>query len=177
MDNKRFALLLATIALAGTAWPDPAARIAIEAAPAVAAIEPLPAGRSPLRLPALDFELEIHASCGPDRVATAVSISAADTRRTLVGEQVQTDSLIAATLRLPAPQLSPVAVDDFCRAPSADVGAREMLIRGAATAHVSLRCAGDTGESISYASKPLDVTLVCDERPDDQGDASTATDR
>jgi hypothetical protein len=177
MDNKRLALLAATIALAGTARPDVGAHLSVEAAPAVAAVQPESDGRSLVRLPALEFAFTIRASCGPDRVATSVSISVADTRTTLTGEQLRTDRPIAAALRLPAQQLSPVAVDDFCAEASAADGADNVLIHDAATAHASLRCADETGESITYASKSLDVTLVCDAPRGDQGAASTATDR
>lgn len=179
MDNKRHALCLlpATIALAGTAWPNAAAHLSVEAAPAVAAIQPLPDQRSLARLPALEFEFGILASCGPGQAATSVSISVADTRKTFAGEQVRGDSPITAAIRLPARQLAPVAVDGFCNQTSAEAGADQVLIRDVVTAHVSLRCAGEAGESISYASKSLDVTLVCDVPLDDQGDASTATDR
>ena len=119
MDNKRLALLLTTIALPATAWPDVAARLSVEAAPAEAAIQPLPEGRSLVGLPALEFEFGILADCGPDRVPTSVSISVADTRTTLTGEQLRTDGPIVAAIRLPARQLSPVAVDDFCGETSA----------------------------------------------------------
>jgi hypothetical protein len=177
MDNKRLALFLAATALAGTAWPDVAARLSVEAAPAVAALQSPPEGRSLVRLPALEFEFGILADCGPDRVATSVSISVADTRTTLTGDELLADGPIVAAIRLPAQQLSPVAVDGFCSETAADDGANQVLIHDAATAHVSLRCANETGESITYASKSLDVTLVCDALTDDQGDASTATDR
>ena len=177
MNNKCLALILATPALAGTAWPDVAAHLSIDAAPAVAAIQPLPDERTPAGLPSLEFEFSIHASCGPDQLAASVSISVADTRRTLAGEQLRGDGPIAAAIRLPAWQLSPVAVGDFCNATSADAGGDRVLIRDVATAHLSLRCTGETGESITYASKSLDVTLVCETPPYNQGDASTATDR
>lgn len=177
MDNKRYALLLAPFALAAAAWPDAAARLSVEAEPAVASVQHLPEGRGLVSLPPLEFEFGILASCGPDRTATSVSISVADTRTTLAGEQIRTGSPIVTALRLPARQLSPVAVDGFCRKTTNDAGADRVLIEDAVTAHVSLRCAGDAGQSITYSSESLDVVLVCEPLPDDQGDASTATER
>lgn len=178
MDNKRPALLLATIALAGAAWTEEAARLTVEAAPAVADIQPLPDGSRLVRLPALEFEFGIRASCGQDHAPSSLSISVADTRTTLAGDQLRTESIIAAAIRLPARQLSPVAVDNFCRETPAAAGTGQRLIRDVATAHLSLRCADESGESITYVSHSLDVTLVCGAPTDDaQGDASTDTDR
>ena len=155
MDNKGRLLLTAIIALSSSAWSGDTARLTIEAAPARATIQPLPEGRRLVRLPALEYEFGIHADCGTDAEATSVSISVADTRATLAGDQLRPEDPIAAVIRLPARQLAPVAID----------------------AQISLRCADATGESITYASRSLDVTLECAAPADAQGTESAATDR
>ncbi|MDJ0813790.1 MAG: hypothetical protein QNJ23_08675 [Woeseiaceae bacterium] len=177
MDNKGRLLLTAMIALSGSAWSGDTARLTIEAAPARATIQPLPEGRRLVRLPALEYEFGIHADCGTDAEATSVSISVADTRATLAGDQLRPEDPIAAVIRLPARQLAPVAIDDFCREAPDDAGENQLLVSDAATAQISLRCADATGESITYASRSLDVTLECAAPADAQGTESAATDR
>ena len=49
----------------------------------------------------------------------------------------------------------------------------ELVVRDALTAHVSLRCTSEAGESIIYASRALDVMLHCDATADTQGELSS----
>ena len=174
MQVQRLSLLLASFAIAGAALPDSPARLTVEVPPALAPIQPLAEGRRLVRLPALDFEFGIQASCGPGLAVKSVSISIADTRKTLAGADIPEDAIINTLVSLPARQLAPIAVDGFC--PETAAGS-SLLLHDAVTAHVSLRCAGDGGDSITYSSQSLDVTLVCDPGPEDQGDAPASTDR
>lgn len=174
MQIQQSSLLLAAMALASVAWPDSPARLVVEVPPAAASIQPLPAGRL-LRLPTLEFEFAIHASCGPDQAVASVSISVADTRKTLSGAEFEDAAVVNTTIGLPARQISPIVVDDFC--PDTQGENSNLLIRGAVTAQVSLRCASADGDSITYASQSLDVTLVCDANREDQGSEAVSTDR
>lgn len=175
MQVQRYSLLLAALALAGVAWPGAAARLSVEAATAIARVTPV-ADRSLLRLPALEFEFTIAADCGPERAAQSVSISIADTRQTLAGTAVPPDAPVNTTISLPARQIPPVAVDGFCHDAAAAADSEQRLLRDVMTAHFSLRCTGPGGDSISYASRALDVTLVCEIDPGAQG-APASTDR
>jgi hypothetical protein len=175
MQIPRLSLLLATMALAVVAWPAGPARLVVDVAPAVASIQPLAEGRRLLRLPALEFAFGIGAGCGPDQAVTSVSISVADTRKTLSGAEFRDDAVTNMTVRLPARQIAPIAVDDFC--PETQSESSSLLIRDAVTAQVSLRCASAEEESITYASQSLDVTVVCDAGPEAQGSESESTDR
>lgn len=175
MQFQRSSLFLAAMALAGHAWPAGPPRVVVEVAPAVASVQPLAEGRRLLRLPALEFEFGIDASCGPDHAVASVSISIADTRKTLSDGEFQDNTVTNATIRLPARQIAPIAVDGFC--PEAQSESSSLLIQDAVTAQVSLRCAGAEGESITYASRSLDVTVVCDASPATQGSESDSTDR
>ncbi len=175
MQVQRLSLLLAAIAMAGAAWPSGPARLEVEVPPAVASLQPLAEGRRLVRLPALEFEFAIQASCGPDEAVKSVSISIADTRKSLADTDIPAGEPINTMVRLPARQLAPIAVNGFC--PETAVTGSSLLLRDAVTAHVSLRCAGDDGDSITYSSQALDITLVCESDPEPQGDAPASTDR
>jgi hypothetical protein len=175
MQIQRLSLLLAAIVTAGVAWPGDTARLTVDVPPAVASIQPLAEGRRLVRLPALEYEFVIQASCGPGQTVKSVSISVADTRKTLTGADLLEGATVNTAFRLPARQLSPVAVDEFC--PATVVTGSSLLLQDTVTAHVSLRCTGEDGDSITYSSQPLDVTLICDIGPEAQGDAAASTDR
>ena len=90
------------------------ATLTITVPPALAPIQPLAEGRSLVRLPALEFEFGIEASCGPERAVKSVSISVADTRKTLESDEIPLGETVSTAFTLPARQLAPVAVDGFC---------------------------------------------------------------
>lgn len=175
MQIQRSSPLLALLAVAPVAWPAGPARFAVEVPPAVAALQPLAEGRRLLRLPTLEFQFGIDASCGTDQAVASVSISIADTRKTLSAEAFRDNAVVNATVTLPARQIAPIAVDGFC--PESQTESSSLLIQGAVTAHLSLRCASADGDSISYASESLDVTVVCDTGSSDQGTEADSTDR
>ena len=175
MQVQRLSVLLAAIAIAGVAWPGDAARLMVDVPPAVASIQPLAEGHRLVRLPTLEFGFGIQASCGPDQTVKSVSISVADTRKTLSSADLPEGATINTSVTLPARQLSPIAVDGFC--PETAVAGSTLLLQDAVTAHLSLRCASDNGDSIMYSSQSLDVTLVCDIGPEAQGEVPASTDR
>ena len=175
MQIQRLSLLLASLAAASYAWSASPPRLTVEVTPAVAALQPLAEGRRLLRLPALEFQFGVNASCGPDQAVASVSISIADTRKTLGAEAFRDNAVVNATVALPARQIAPVAVDGFC--PASQTESSSLLIQGAVTAHLSLRCASADGDSIAYTSQSLDVTVVCDTDSADQGAEADSTDR
>ncbi|MDJ0906081.1 MAG: hypothetical protein QNI96_08695 [Woeseiaceae bacterium] len=174
MQFQRLSLLLASFTLAGIAWPGSQPTLTIIVPPAVAPVQPLAEGRRLVRLPALEFEFGIEARCGPEQAVRSISISVADTRKTLESDDIPEVSIVSTAVTLPARQLAPVAVDGFC--PESQVAGSSLLLRDAVTAQVSLRCTGEDGDSITYASQPLDVTLVCEIDPDVQGVAPASSD-
>ena len=176
MQIQRFPLLLVPLALPGTAWSDDTPQLTIGVEPAVAAISPLADGRRVVQLPTLEYEFAVNAGCGPDDTPSSVSLSIADTRRTLAGNEIPDGAPINAAITLPAQQIAPVVVDGFCSAAAGTESDAERLIRGVVTAHFSLRCTGAAGESITYASRSLDVLLVCKREPEAQS-APESTDR
>ena len=175
MQIQHPSLLLLSLATVSVAWSASPARLTVEVPPAVAALQPLAEGRRLLRLPALEFQFGIDANCGSEQAVASVSISIADTRKTLGGEAFRDNAVVNATVALPARQIAPIAVDGFC--PASQTESSSLLIQGAVTAHLSLRCASADGDSISYTSQSLDVTVVCDTGASDQGTAADSTDR
>lgn len=175
MQVPRTALLFALVAPAGVAWPNAAAELLVDAGPATASIEPQGDGRRLVRLPALEFRFDIRAECDPARELTSVSISVADTRKTLGAADLPDAVPVAASIELPARQIAPVAVDDFC--PETQGESSSLLIQDVVTAQLSLRCAGPDGDSMTYVSRPLAVTLLCSVDPALQGSEPASTDR
>jgi hypothetical protein len=154
--NSRLTLL---IVLCAPAWAEVSGRLGVDADPALATVKPLAEGRRLIRLPSLEFELNIDAECGPDSVPKSVSISVADTRKTLNSDELRDINGGAVLFAIPARQVSPVAVDGFC---PQDGNGTQLLVRDAVTAHLSLRCTNEEEESITYASQGLAVMLDCD---------------
>lgn len=156
-----FSLLLAAAWPAAVSLADDPIRLEIAAEPAVVTITPLAGGRRLIRLPALEFRLDITARCPADRVAKSVSISVADTSKTLGREAFDGDSFVRAEISIPPKQVAPLAVDGFCPL-EGESQHDSLLIRDAVTAHLSLRCTGPHGDEIGYATHGLDVTLRCE---------------
>lgn len=176
MHVQHYSLLLALVVPASVAWPDDQARLGVEVSPALAQIQPAFEGRRFVRLPALDYEFGIEADCAADHNVKSVSISIADTRKTLSGNDFPAEGPADTTITLPAPQIPPLTIDAVCAEPPPADGDEPLVVRGVATAQVSLRCAGPEGETITYSSRSLDVTLTCERGREDQS-APVSTDR
>ena len=173
---QRFALCLILVLSVpdGAALADTQASITVAAKPATANMKPLPEGRRVVRLPALQFFLAVRTDCGADMSATSVVVSVADTRRTLDSQRLAAEPEPSVELFVPGPQLSPLAIDGFCRdGDNDDPSESELFVNDVVTAHVSLRCSGDNTQAIGYVSKPLAIKLVC-ERDQAPSESSTA---
>jgi hypothetical protein len=134
--------------------------IRARAQPASVELSPLSDDGRPVRLPALEFALRIEPTCGGDAEPRSLSISVADTRLHFPASDLQGTPTVETTLTLPERQLAPVRIDDFCRVGKDDVPTR-FLLEDAYTARLSLRCGLDEGQTIVYATLPLDVDLRC----------------
>jgi hypothetical protein len=176
-------LLLAALTIASPALSEPEAHLNVSAAPATAAVAQLPAGRNPITLPELEYEFVIDFQCAPPMQAESISISVADSRRTLDAAEIDARSSITSDITVPRKQLSPLALDGFCQVPASDnTPFTELSVTGAFTAHVSLLCTGDAQQSILYAAQALDLNLQCvhpdeDGTSTDQGTSTSPTER
>lgn len=171
MPLKLFYLFPATVLFTPQAWAENIASLGIDADPAVVAIRPFSEGRKLIKPPALEFLLRIDAQCAAHAEITSISISIADTQKALTSADLSEVAPIVTRITIPARQVSPIAVEDFCPVESPTAG-DELVVRDALTAHVSLRCTSEAGASITYASRALDVMLHCDAASNIQGEPS-----
>ena len=137
-------------------------QIKVSSAPATAEIVPAPVGRRLIRLPTLEFVFTIEPRCENNMQAKSVSISVADTRETVTVGETTDSAVVEARITIPRRQAPPLAVAGFCEIDEDETRqSRELLVREAFTAHLSLRCANDERQSIVYASQALDLSLRC----------------
>jgi hypothetical protein len=134
----------------------------------------LAAGNEYIALPALEFKLTIDAACPAGASVESLSISVADTRRTLNGKTI--DGAVETTLSLPRRQSARLRIEDFCRQDDEPQASESLLVADVFTARLSLRCAVDEKHSIVYSTLPLDVKLECaaETKPDDGQDDSSS---
>lgn len=125
--------------------------------------------RNFLRLPKLQYEFHFDAACVANLAPVSLQLSVADTRKTLDESEIATDKTTEISLSIPANQIAPVAIEGFCERDEAEDeidGARskqQITIPAALSAQASLRCASDLDEQMIYVSRPLDVTLICEQ--------------
>ena len=117
--------------------------------------------RSPVIVPGLEFEFQVETRCSEGSEPESVMLSIADTRKNLPAAQLKQAST-TFLMRVPAKQIAPLQVDEFCidENPEDSTG---LTIGGVLSAQASLVCSSDDGESITYASTSLDLTLTCED--------------
>ncbi len=157
--------------------------LAIEADMPVVETGPRSPGRNFLILPSLDYNFELDVDCATGLLPKTVSLSIADTRKSLATADISSNEVTPATLSIPASQIAPVAVGDFCIGAEEDqeqapaVGDPEpaldtLGIASVLSVHASLLCANDIDSQMIYASKSLGVTLLCVLPPSEQATTS-----
>ena len=136
----------------------------------------LPRGRerAPLQLPDLEYQFRIDAACRENLSAVALSVAVADTRRTFSAKQIDDGALQDVRLVIPAAQIAPVVIADFCVAENDTSHTNpaepsSLTVHAALSAQASLLCASDEDRSMKYASASLDVVLVCDQGSEESG--------
>lgn len=165
----RLKLLLLLTLLPHALFAEPA-RLVAEANQADALVRPVQTGEKLLRLPGLTYRIGIEARCANDDRAESLSVSVADTRTTLLRDELADTTNITVDITIPASQVAPLAADNFCSQEDSDDHKR--LVEDVFTASLSLRCSGGGGESIIYASRPLAVALTCDRGTQGDSDSS-----
>ena len=149
---------LAVLVSADSRGEDADSQLLVEFDAAVAKIA-LRSSSRPIQLPSLTFAVRIEASCPAALDTKSISISIADTR---INMQPGDIGLIERTIRVPAKQLGPIAVDDFCNAADDANSGQQLQLRDALSAQLSLRCSNENQESMTYATIALEVALQCD---------------
>ena len=144
--------------------------VVVAAAQAEATVAPRTAKRQLVNLPALNFELQATVRCAG--TAKSLTLSVADTAKTLRADELVDEDPAAAALKVPARQVALAASSHFCLADD-PTSANELTVPGFVTAHASLRCATDDRDSAHFASAQLEVRLVCQRETDDDQDVSS----
>ena len=134
-------------------------RLLIDAEPAVAVISMHEGGRKLVHLPELEFMLKVTPRCASGATPESLSITVADTRRTLAGDALQAGDSIDVPLRISANQLAPFALQEFCTDPES--AGDSLLLTSALTAQASLRCVRKEEQSIVYTAEALDIRADC----------------
>ncbi len=141
------------------------------------AVAPLPAGRQFVTLPGLEYWFLLEPRCSGGSLPRSVSLSIADSRQVFPAEALDAHGFVSVKFSVPAAQLAPLPVSGFCQAPGTSdqpgvpLNGSEKKIGAAASAHAALLCIREDGsEKISYATKPLAVTLQCTAVADDGAD-------
>ena len=173
MANLFFLLISAAMGTMDGILPG---QLLVDAQAVVVEIDAVAEDRQLINLPNLQFELAIKPTCAAAGRIESISVSAADTRQSYGVDDINEQSVVYAPLSIPSQQLGPVRIGDFCHtAVVNNVEDMEMTIRGALTAHLSLRCLNDEEQSITYVSQALDIVLRCNnvddasiESPEDQ---------
>ena len=160
--HARWVTVLAVCSLAAPAAM--AADLDVSADTPDVSISTRPAGRNFLRLPALRFNFMVAASCSAAAAPVSFSLSVADTRVSMDAERLQSAAPVEFAVTIPASQIGPVAVEEFCArdADAADTEQRVIRIPSVLSAQASLLCESDSGSEMTYASESLDVTLHCE---------------
>ena len=116
------------------------------------------AGRAFMQLPTLSYVFDISVTCTADLEPVTVSLSIADTRKSLATKEISNAGNTSITMTIPEAQIGPIAVNGFC----VTAGVAESIrIPAVLSAQASLLCANDEGGRMIYASRSLDVTLLC----------------
>ncbi|MDG2377127.1 MAG: hypothetical protein P8M18_12345 [Woeseiaceae bacterium] len=153
-------LLVAVLSLAVTAS---AGELSLSASTPNVSVSARPAGRNFMRLPSLRYEFVVESHCPEGLSPETLSLSIADTRVT----RNQEDIAYAATslsVDVPASQIGPVAVEQFCTVESIDQkGSQSLRLSSVLSAQSSLLCVGDAGNDMTYTSASLDVVLQCED--------------
>jgi len=122
-----------------------------------------PAGRNFMRLPSLRYEFVVESRCPEGLSPETLSLSIADTRVTKNQEDIQSTAT-SLSVNVPASQIGPVAVEQFCTAESIEQEGRLSLrLPSVLSAQSSLLCVGDKGNDMTYASASLDIVLQCED--------------
>ena len=130
-------------------------------------------GRKYFHLPMLEFSFEITANCSALFSPRSVSLNIADSRETIsIDESAGSMADVQLLLNVPAKQLAPLIVENFCVTPISDESQDDarrnassneenMIVRSVLSVQAALLCVNEDKQEMVYQSKPLDITLVC----------------
>lgn len=153
---------VALLALAAKAGEEP--RLLVSASVPVVELIPRSSNAPLIRLPKLSFDFRIRSSCAEGLNIQSVMISVADTRKKIMADKLANQDEAIIPMTIPAKQIAPVNVADFCRSGSTDGNDFDpglKTVAGALSAQASMLCADETQEQVTFVSASLDVSLSC----------------
>ena len=150
-----FALSYAHVAVAQTVDTE---NLVLNADTPVVEVGRRSAGRNFMRLPSLEYQFDLTANCPAGLTVTSISLSIADTRKSLATNDISSDETTVLKMTIPASQIGPIAVDGFCVAPDEQGTIR---LPAVLSVQASLLCANEEARQMIYMSRPLDVMLSC----------------
>ena len=154
--------ILALIAALAAAPSTARADLVVAAQETETTVAPRAARVRLVNLPAIEFGLRAAIRCKGE--AVSLTLSVADTFRTLSREELAGKRAAEVTLTVPAMQIALAASSLFCVAGDNN-STNELLVPGFATAHASLQCERAEIRSVHYASAPLKVRIRCAREP------------
>lgn len=145
--------------------------LTVQVEESTANLEPGDAMRREVRLPALDVAITASFECPASAKVTSLTVSVSDTHQ-YFGPEVLADAIsLEAAFSIPARQLAPVVISNFC-VTGGRADAQGLRLHGVATAQVSMRCRDENDSaSLHVTSLPIPVRLYC--RPDAAPEASS----
>lgn len=167
MSTRRALILVAALSPLPAVGDGPAHSLRLSVSVPDVTISPSAGQRRFLRLPSLDFSFRVEASCRRGYDTASVSLAIADSRIAIDTSTLSADGdAPRVSLTVPASQLAPLVIGEFCRAgeqpATADtVGA--MTVSAALLAQASLRCRAGDAEEVTYVAEPLAVRLLCED--------------
>ena len=162
--------LVACLATAGSAHAD---TLILKAEAEPVPVSPGNGERRQVRLPDLALTATITTECNDNESPAVLTLSAADTR-----ERFELNGHAApfqTTLNIPAKQLPPLSSKGFCVAGLGVDQPQSLLKRAMISVHASLRCATPAGESLTSASRAVDVLIECQLEASDGAQDSSAS--
>lgn len=171
MNNYRAPILALFLSAVGVLDAFADDRIVLVAQETEAVIEPREAQQRVAELPEFTFDLRVAIVCAAG--TESLTLSVADTFKTLNKEDIGTSRSAETSLRVPARQLTLGTGKNFCTTGGAEETSDELVVPGLLTAFASLRCTGPEGPSMHYASAPLKVRLICARGPSETQDSSS----
>lgn len=148
--------------------------LTVQVEESIATLEPGDAKQREIRLPAIDVAIVAAIECPASASASSLIVSVSDTHK-YYGPEVLADAVsLEAAFTVPARQLAPVAISDFC-VKGAPMENQSLRLDGVATAQLSMRCRDENDSAtVHFTSAPIPVRLYC--RPDGEPE-SPSTDR
>jgi len=160
MNQQRIRPLLAAYLSLSAMTASADSLLTLHANEASAQIEPHDQLEMQVRLPSLEVSLLARFNCPLDAAAHSITVSVADSHRRYGPEEIADADRLEISIDVPATQIAPVSLTNFC-VEGTPMKEAYVLLHGVATAQVSLHCRKQSDASLHFASAALPLRLFC----------------